>query len=279
MSTYQSFQSNTAAGSNSVIITKPVGLAVGDLMLAHISAHRNNGGTIALVQPGGWTLEENTTDSAFYSDMSVYSKIADAADVAAANFTFTSSGGSAPSIGGHLIRFTNYGLKAGERSNSQNTAIATLTGTTFTPTLPNTTFVFFAATHCNAGVSTLNTYALATDNPTWTERSELAINTANYDSQISFATATRAQATATGTITLTKSNANASQDNMIVLALAPVVNGSITPGNTRAIAYNFAPVQSARTNVRLDAPVVNASTPAIWNNEADASTVWVNETY
>lgn len=66
-----------------IAIPKPTGLAAGDLMVFV-------GGCIdarSFTDPGSWTLVDNTSDGALRGE--VFSKIADAGDAAATNFTFT----------------------------------------------------------------------------------------------------------------------------------------------------------------------------------------------
>lgn len=281
MSTYQSFQQGSATGSNILGLNKPTGLAVGDLLVAQISSHRNSSASAVLNTPAGWTLVANAIDIVPASDMSVFIKVADAADVAAINFVFTSnaSGGTTAYICGHLLRFTNYGQVAGFTASSQSTSALTLTASSFTPNRPDCTFLFFGATHSNVAVANISSYTLATDNPSWTTRNTINVNTTNYDANVFFATATRPQTTATGTVTMTKSNSNSAQDNIIVVALAPAISGSIAAPDVRAIAYTFAPIRSTRVNAALTNPATAISTPTIWTNESQGNTTWINEVY
>ncbi len=80
-------ESSTSASS--IVIPKPSGLAVGDFMLAIIGSD----GLQTFTAPSGWTNILNTQrDGTLDCSLDSKWKIADASDVAASSFTFTSSG-------------------------------------------------------------------------------------------------------------------------------------------------------------------------------------------
>lgn len=84
------------ANTTSFTVTKPTGLAVGDLMIAFVTI--NNSGISSA--PSGWTLFDSDASSVGEAWANyVYYKIATSGDVAASNFTWT-AGGSAPCCGG-----------------------------------------------------------------------------------------------------------------------------------------------------------------------------------
>ncbi|MFN5620781.1 MAG: PKD-like domain-containing protein [Flavobacteriales bacterium] len=81
--------------TTSVTVDKPLGLTVGDVMLATINQADNDGNTLANATSTGWTL----VDGAKYYETgndewwgTVLYKVADATDIAAANFSFTGDG-------------------------------------------------------------------------------------------------------------------------------------------------------------------------------------------
>ena len=86
--TRRSLGASPGASSTSVVITKPINLAVGDFMLAHIVSK----GVGAISPPANWTIIGARSDTASNSS-ALYWKIADAADAAATNFTFTVTSG------------------------------------------------------------------------------------------------------------------------------------------------------------------------------------------
>lgn len=271
MATLESFQSGSLANSNTLTLTKPTGLAVGDTLVAGITAHRNISGTVTLNTPSGWTLQESTNASSL-AVMSVFTKKADSADVAASDFTFTSTGGSQPSIIGHLLRVSEYGLVAGETSISGTSSPITATG--FTPTRANCLYLFFAAAHDNSGTQpALSTYAIVTDNPTWTEQVETQLATANVDSTLAFATATRAAVTATGNVSFVASVID--EGNLILLAISDQVDGSVTPV-TETNVYALTPIQTAHTEFISDEPTTRLDEPTTWTNTTKSTSTWTN---
>jgi len=85
--THRNSQENTNVGT-SLVINKPVGLAVGDLMIAAIGKDYPD---LVATYPSGWTrlFTWGTTTGNNLTSWSGY-KVADSADVAASNFTWTS---------------------------------------------------------------------------------------------------------------------------------------------------------------------------------------------
>lgn len=88
---WQSKSTATSISGASATNAKPTGLAVGDLML-RLVGHKN--ATLDVTTPAGWTLVGGVTSSTGASGMrlKVFTKVADAADVAAANFTTNFTG-------------------------------------------------------------------------------------------------------------------------------------------------------------------------------------------
>jgi len=97
--TYQSIESNTANSGTTVVVTKPVGLAVGDVMIA--SAILGNTGGIDL--PSGFSIEETMLVGGNRRISTGY-KVATSGDVAASNFTFTT--GSINQASASLVHFS-----------------------------------------------------------------------------------------------------------------------------------------------------------------------------
>lgn len=82
---YQSTATNTNASS--IVVTKPTGLTVGDLMVAFIAfSHLGSSGQ-NINLPSGWTGVQGVNQNRVV--FSAFYKVADSSDVAASNFTFT----------------------------------------------------------------------------------------------------------------------------------------------------------------------------------------------
>jgi hypothetical protein len=99
--------------STTLTITKPTGLAVGDLMVAHLvrSDNDQNSRTWSL---SGWTSAVDTQGNdtgTSSSGMAALHKIADSGDVAASNFTFTVSS-AADFLAGAIYRIDGHAPSA-----------------------------------------------------------------------------------------------------------------------------------------------------------------------
>lgn len=119
----QSTITNTDASS--VTITKPTGLAVGDIMFAYVATFDTSVHTHTT--PAGWTLVEAPVAASGRRRLSSFYKVADSGDVAASNFTFSFSA-SVDKLGGAIIR-TSGGVTGGYLSDSF--AVEPTSGTTF----------------------------------------------------------------------------------------------------------------------------------------------------
>ena len=98
-------QTSTNTNSANIVITKPTGLAVGDLMVAFVGfLHIGSSGQSINSTPSGWSgLQSSNTSRLVFG---AYYKIADSGDVAASNFTFGFST-TVDKSGGSIIRVNN----------------------------------------------------------------------------------------------------------------------------------------------------------------------------
>jgi hypothetical protein len=116
---YVSSASTAAPGATTFTVTKPAGLAVGDLMISLIYNTSNMAG---LVGPSGFTFFSAAYNvSGSYYSRAAY-KVADAADVAAANFTFTLASGFG---GSGLMMFAFRGAHPTSPIQDYTTALTT----------------------------------------------------------------------------------------------------------------------------------------------------------
>lgn len=105
---YQSSSSAFVLAGASIVIPKPVGLGVGDLMVAFVQKNVA-GATGTWTLPSLWSLFEGTDPGGpgpRNPKTLVAEKIADAADVAATDFTFSHSDVSTPNMNGAILRFS-----------------------------------------------------------------------------------------------------------------------------------------------------------------------------
>ncbi len=272
MSTYQSVQS-ASSEDTSVVVTKPTSLAVGDLMVAGIWADSDGSGTLSLTTPSGWTLEESVSLASSATRLAIFTKVADSSDVAASNFTFASSGDGTYHMIGHIVRVTSWGLYS-DSSNGSSTSSTTATVTGFTPSRASSLLIGFSGVSDTSQQNT-SSWALTTNNPTWTERADTTFNDATRDSALAIYTATRTEVTATGDITVTVSGNVSNRVGAAIIAISAQVNGSITP-TTKINAYALSPIQSIELDAIVDNPTLNETTLTSWTNPDKPSTTWSN---
>jgi len=268
-----SFQNTTSDGT-ALVLTKPVSLAVGDLLVAGIFVANQASNTSSLNTPSGWTLQEAVEANTQF-ELAVYLKTATSGDVAASNFTFSSSGGGYH-MSGFLARVTDPGIVAGE-SSAANVGTENVVLSTFTPTRSNTLFLAFAAS-ADTGTPSISGIALTTNNPTWTTEATQTKADSNFHTRTSFFSASRAEATATGDITITTSEAGGFLRNHgIVISLSSSVSGSVTP-TTKVNSYAYNPINpTANLDIFVNEPTDRITTPAVWTPETKPSTTWINE--
>jgi hypothetical protein len=263
MATFQSIQS--ATGTTSVVITKPVDLAVGDTMLASIWVDNDGSNTVTATTPSGWDVVQTEIQGSDASVLVLYRKTADSSDVAASDFTFASGGGSASRhMIGHIIRLTAVGSVAGLVGAKTVVSGTTLTFSGFTPTKANSLFLVFSGQSSGAGTYNTTSVAMATNNPSWTERVDSGYDDTTRDSSLAVFTATRTEATATGDFTVTYSAEEAARETAIVYALAPQINVSLSAPDIRSIGYVFSPIQSVRAEAETVTPTLETITPTVW---------------
>ena len=94
--TFRSYGSSPGANSESCVITKPAGLEVGDLMIAQVVGQDTTSYDITtFTAPENWTSirqDDYISGGLHMTGSALFWKIADAADVAASDFTFTATG-------------------------------------------------------------------------------------------------------------------------------------------------------------------------------------------
>lgn len=295
---YESHSIGTWEGNMSgqtLVITKPSGLAVGDLMICHLSAVGDTGdpNTTLWTAPANWTslIAEHDTATSPKLALDVFYKVADSSDAAATDFTFTKQDNDVGWTNGAIYRIS------GGVSTSMQSASSLVRGSTtptyantLTPIAPNSLFIFLVTAVVNAASGSVASYAIATDNPTWTERydsfaSSDAFGGASYgDGLMSGATATRSQITATGSSSVTLTNFTGSIGAMIIVP--PVVN---VTGNTALLTPDtvlFAPSGANTVSANIGLLNPNTSTFDIsgdienqrWLDATKGTKTWTNQT-
>lgn len=278
MSTYQSVQTTTWATSGSVVVTKPTSLAVGDFMygiVAYMAGSSTNWNT-----PSGWTAYANTTTTIGSSEgrLAIFTKVADSADVAASNFTF-SVGSGTPRVTGAILRITNYGITDQTAVTTVSNNNTTLSCTGVTPIRASELYIIGILGGEDTGNDPLYSgYSFATSNPSWTEIFELSDGSSV--ATFTCAVANRTESTATGTLSITVGNGpSANSDHIVRLtSIAPLLSATSTP-DPIAISTNV-PVLLSPASAAFSVPSASYTSVenTVWTNPDKPSTTWNNPT-
>jgi hypothetical protein len=289
---YQSHTTNTASTTNQIVLTKPSGLAVGDLMVAHI-VHRSStsGGSRTVDTPAGWTVigsEINVPDVNDYRIKIMY-KLAEASDVAASDFTFTISGGNFLQCAGGLWRIDGVNPNTTIDAFDSDTAGATNSPSYsggVDPTYADSFLLFLTMTTATGSnpVASTSDYTLVTSNPSWTERYDLT-NIVSSPLNMSGAHAIRAQRTATGEYSSTITwGGTVVGSAAFLIVVRPLVSVTVTQvadeiaitGGTQVIKLGAKIVQAA-ANLVMTGGIQVIKRMASWVNTDKSSTTWTNQ--
>lgn len=209
--------------SGSAVVTKPTGLAVGDIMLAFCAGNADG-----FAFPSGFTSIGSTSAGGNNYQTRLGYKVADSSDVSATNFTFT-IGTSSTNIC-VLIRITG--------SSSSSTTIkssGTLVSNSATPSITGITpyargdILLFQLWHGSDAVTAVSSYAIATSNPTWTEILDTTAAGGNAGCGIAYAK--RSQLTATGNFSAAGGNASTDWGGWII-SFSPSLDFSVAESLT-----------------------------------------------
>ena len=276
----QSSQTAAFTGGTSLVITKPVSLAVGDLLVAQLTSS-NSGTPPAFNLPAGWTQQLNVLSAGtleFDVRLQVMTKVADSADVAASNFTFTIASST---IGGALSRITGFGKVSGSSSGVQNDSTASpFSFSGFTPDRTDCLYMIFACANGPAASGiypSFSGYGVATDNPSWTEAYDFTYSP-NDRLGMAMGYASRAAITATGNVTVSLSLPSNTDTAVGIIAISPTLSATSTPAALviDTVVNNLLSPASAYFGVA--APTTNVYAPTQWTNETPVATDWTNET-
>jgi hypothetical protein len=212
-----------AGGTDALTITKPTGLTAGDMMIAILGIH----GQQANFTLSGWT-SLFATNNGSVEGLQVLWKIATAGDVAASNFAFSIGGAAGDGMAGAIVVISgaSFAGVVNIQSTSDDNTAGGASSHTYTPGLTPVLTNALMLIGCYAGVnSNVSSYAITNNNPTFTEREDVAINTTR-DTTIGVASATPSVASATGDYTLTTGITADTIGYMIIVTESVNANGN-----------------------------------------------------
>ena len=233
----QSTANTTWTNAASLTITKPTGLAEGDLLVACLIAESED-----WTVPSGWT-EYVDLDNNWY--LSLMYKVADSSDVAASNFTFTPA--SSDDVCGALLRVDGYAPTAlfsdAETEVDANSATQYNWGVTIDPITDGELIIVIGAASQTNGANSVSSPAINGTNPTWTEVLDTYFDEGGGDGANGYVAyaiqTTQAQITS---FTATLAAAQASTDGYgIIATLSPQTNATVnlTPLQTTSAHPNI----------------------------------------
>lgn len=273
--TVESSSLGTFASGTSTVVTKPTGLAVGDLMIGQYT-YRNTSASHTL--PSGFVSVQSVQTNNSWQVVAY--KVATASDVSASNFTFTTSGTYMQNAG--LIRISGYsqGTIIGQ-SNSQGN-VTSATNPTFTNTItPITESLIMMLVATSATGSTLTSpsvYAIATDNPTWTELWDNVNTSGSNPTGLAVAYANRTATTATGNSSVTASYAGGSTYGWSCVLLAIPISKDVSVTETATLTEDVKEnigmftIESTSLTETLE-----YSNNRMWSTQDKSVTTWLNQ--
>ena len=285
------FQTVSTAGwegkaeTETLTITKPSGVVSGDLMVAHIASSSNvSASNITWDAPSGWTsLGTASADSDDgEAQMNVYYKVAGGSEGASYAWTATNATRWAH---GAIYRIDGQGDVSSIQIalNGQTGGTETYT-TTVTPVFPDSLLLFLVNAEDNAAAGSVDTYAIATSNPTWTERydvygsSDAFFGAGDGDGVAAGATASRPEKTATGNASCVIASF-AINSVCAIVVIPPLTNVTVSPAVLEITASIPASTVTGTATVSPSVIEMTASVPAPtvttaaakWSNQAKSS--------
>lgn len=274
---YQSHQYAESGTGTTLTITKPANSAEGDMLVAVL----NSGSSTTWTTLSGWTLVGSVESSNFPTRMSIQAKIATAGDVAASDFTFTNSSSGSPKQGA-VYRITgdfsssstptDYIIVDTDNSVTPTAGTATFPGG-LTPLATNPLLIFAVTCGEDPGADApqFSAYAVANNNPTWTEDVDEGIQDPVW-MNLGLAHASYASASATGAYSLT--SGRTSVHGGALVAINERTNVTVTPNPVTMTASVPAPSVAGDANV---SPAVVTMTSSVQAPTVSAGTAkWVN---
>lgn len=251
-------------GDGSAVITKPSGLAEGDIMIVTLVTCSTSA---TINTPSGWTsLASGTPESG--TIFAIYYKVASSADASADDFTFTFTSGGTNTEYGSIIALSDCAVDFVTDTGSDTIAQATYTGG-ITPPQSNS-FLVMVGVSGSVAVD-VDLYTIATSSPIWTERDETSTTNEN-DATVAIATAIKGDATATGDFGMTYNNSTNSIG--VLIGVGTAVDEAVTLDVLTLTGALPATGIAGDANVTLDLLTVASSIKDM--NQASTDGKWTN---
>lgn len=268
----------STTASVDLVITKPTGLAEGDLLIAALTSRSGEYTT-----PSGWTQADVRADTVAYSE--ILYKVASSADAAASNFTFTSD--SAIFNSGSLLRVSGAvptpQITADGLVSDSGPIVASFT-VTGTPRVGSLGVMVGIATNANAtGSGSVTSYNSPPLSTSWVETHDYFYDGEEYSGAAYNEVDPTAALTSFGYATTNTGRRNSG----VIAFFNEVVDATATNTLVTAASSTFTQTGTSDT-ITLEQNFLTASatvneqtavgtTPQQWIDETKLSTDWTNE--
>lgn len=287
--TIESNQTASASSTTTLTITKPTGLAVDDLMVAVVYYHDDT--TSDWNTPSGWTLAGARSDGLSGGDshkFSVFYKKADSSDVAASNFTFTTTS-TANFLDGVLLRVSGIRTDAAALGAYSDQTKTDVDNPSYTVSIaPDQENVLYVATFVSGDAPyTATDVTINGTNPTWTRYLNVAHTIDASGSCQVFAAVDSSPESSITTLTPTETGSDTGTDSIGSISwFMGQVDADTTPAFATSTQSGFAPVGSAGAHATVDFKSTNdhvkqdpsgyANSPTRYTNKPKPSTTFTN---
>lgn len=284
---------STSSSTPDVTATHPSGLAAGDMLIAGISSITGGSNSHSFSTPSGWTKIGTPNDGANNNTvLLLFAKVAEASDVSAGSTAFTATGTTAEMDNTIAILARVTGTN-GFTSPAVNVVYSggvtndypTHTFTGLTSISTETLLLLFSASEITDGDINFSGYAVATDNPTWTEQADVHNEPSGVANNAALASASYPYKQATGNVSVTVDADGGSIASGLV-AITENINVTVTPTTLALAATLNAPTMSSGVNFTPNtftvAPTFNSvspsgTAPTTFSNKSKNSTTWTNQ--
>ncbi len=279
-SQFQTSSISNLANSSAVSLTKPTGTVDGDLLITFICGN----GTVAPSSvPSGWTLIRSSDSGGTTTQASIHSyyKVASSEG---SSYSWTAGSSIA---GGMVLRVTGqestpidaHTGTGNQGANAWSNDISAYS-TTISQARVNELVIMAAVVYNqDIGTPSLSDWKMATNNPTWTELYDNALNSGGANNWVmGCAYATRESSGATGDLTFDYNSGGeryAAQTMFVTNLNAQTFTETVTctdTGTTNNVGFNLTVADTVTPS-----DTVTAEKQKTWATQDKSSTTWTNQ--
>ena len=265
------------ANGETLVITKPANTADGDLLIASFGIMTRSATTPQMSTLSGWTLISRTGTG--NQRLNLFYKVASSEG---ADYTWQYTGEDDSGVAGAIYRISGAGNPTSIQSSVEEGTSPW--AVTLTPTFHDSLALIITTANDGTADSTgsVSTYAITTNNPTWTERVDINADLDAYfgagnpsEMLLAGATASRPEQTATGDASATIAAYNGGVLGALMI-IPPVSSVTVSPSVISAVATVQDPTVTGGATVSPS--VITATASVIAPTITTEATKWSNTT-